>query len=66
MKTTTKWTRIRPGLYRNGAHALVERGAETSRWWWSAYSTAHGWHSDWQHTLRDAQVDATNYMERPE
>jgi cation diffusion facilitator CzcD-associated flavoprotein CzcO len=42
VKTTTKWRRVRPGLYhlyrmtKAGVQflALVERGAETGQWWW--------------------------------
>lgn len=71
MKTTTKWRRVRPGYYRIGnegeTHAIVERGAETGRWWWTVYSKSRrAWHSAWSTKLIDAQVAATNCMERPE
>jgi hypothetical protein len=42
VKTTTKWRRVRPGLYRlvdsTGNYAAwIERGAETRTWWWEAW-----------------------------
>jgi hypothetical protein len=42
MKTTTKWRRVRPGLYRlvdstGNYSAWIERGAETGLWWWEAW-----------------------------
>lgn len=55
----TKWKRVRPGLYHafdeDGRYrGLIERGAETSRWWWETHSGDCGWAS----TLREAKEDA--------
>lgn len=56
-----KWKRIRPGLYRldinEDAHAIVERGAETRRWWWSVWD-GHNHHANWQWRLADSQREA--------
>jgi hypothetical protein len=62
VKKTTKWRRIRPGYYRARAsirsHAVIERGDETGRWWWTVYNYGAGWHSGWALRLVDAQYQA--------
>jgi hypothetical protein len=65
VKTTTKWRRVRPGLYHGydvtestvEFVALVERGAETARWWWEAAG-----HCGWTTSLRAAREQAEVWL----
>ena len=57
-KAWWKWKRVRPGLYYaidddGHCRGLIERGAETTRWWWEI-----GERCGWSPSLREAKDDA--------
>lgn len=83
---TFAWYRVRPGLYSlrrwgksdtaNSAEeiAIVERGAETQRWWWSVHEHDQvdsegeevgemiGGFADFETRLRDAKLAVVTYL----
>ncbi len=58
-----KWKRVRPGLYEARMITiglLIERGAETRRWWWTVFDLATGepLKCDYEWGLKQAKADA--------
>lgn len=60
------WKRVRPGLYQTRRHdgavvSTIERGAETSRWWWEAFAEG-GFITGCEFSLREAKAAAQRIL----